>query len=52
MPDEIPLWFAIPSGIALWTTLIALMWRDQEPDPNNDLSRLDELDGLSDRPRH
>ncbi|WP_153244987.1 hypothetical protein [Microbacterium sp. HSID17254] len=51
MHDSLPLWFWLPTAIFLWTALLIACCRSRIRDPHRDLSRLDRLDGITDRPR-
>lgn len=51
MHDTLPLWFWLPTAIVLWAILICITIRSIGRDTHQDLSRLDRLDGITDRPR-
>lgn len=51
MLDDMPIWFWLPAAILLWAILISITIRSIIRDPHQDLSRLDRLDGITDRPR-
>ncbi|WP_181800664.1 hypothetical protein [Microbacterium sp. H6] len=51
MHDSLPFFFWFPVAVLLWTLLLIMTMRSLRRDPHEDLSRLDRLDGITDRPR-